>query len=149
MAEKINREDYIKAALSQLEAARKELEVGVYPSTVLDACFAIDNVINAFFMTIGARPAKRHRWTLAIMNAVKYKAPRILKWKTFNETLDLIKDIEAGAHIIRSRYPFTLKGQKFVPKVYYTKELTEKILSKTETIFSQLTKIIQKVEAKK
>jgi HEPN domain-containing protein len=146
MAEKIGVEDYVKAAENKLEAARKEYEVAIYPSAVLDACFALDNAVNAYLMAIGARPAKRHRWTLAITNATKQTNPQLLKGKLFRETLRLIKEVEAGAHIVRSRYPFTLRGEKFVPDEYYTVEITSEIIEKTERIFSGLLKIIDELE---
>jgi HEPN domain-containing protein len=79
MAEKMGVTDYIRAAECKLTAAREECEVGVYPSAVLDACFVTDNLINAFLMAIGTRPAKRHRWTLAIINAVKQRDPKLFK----------------------------------------------------------------------
>jgi len=145
MAEKIGVRDYVKAAENKLEAARKEYEIATYPSAVLDACFALDNAVNAYLMAIGARPAKRHRWTLAITNATKQMNPKLLKGKSFRETLRLIKEIEAGAHIVRSRYPFTLRGEKFVPDEYYTVEITSEVLRKTERIFSELLKIIDEL----
>ena len=145
MAEKIGVRDYVKAAENKLEAARKEYEIATYPSAVLDACFALDNAVNAYLMAIGARPAKRHRWTLAITNATKQRNPQLLKGKLFRETLRLIKEVEAGAHIVRSRYPFTLRGEKFVPDEYYTVEIASEIIGKTERVLSGLLKIIDEL----
>jgi len=145
MAEKIGIRDYVKAAEDKLEAARKEYEISIYPSAILDACFAVDNIVSAYLMAIGVRPAKRHRWTLAITNATKQTSPQLLKGKAFSEILRLIKEVEAGGHIVHSRYPFMFKGEKFVPNEYYTVEIANEVLGKTDRIFSGLLKIIDEL----
>ncbi|MFQ6085854.1 MAG: HEPN domain-containing protein [Candidatus Bathyarchaeia archaeon] len=147
MAEKIGAGDYMEAAKEKLGAARREQDVGLYSGAVLNACLAVDNAVNAFLLAIGARPAKRHRWTLAVMNAAKSRKPELLRAKTFREVLELVKELEAGAHMIRSRYPFTFGGKKLIPEEYYTIEVAGEVLGKAEEILAKITKLIEKWES--
>jgi len=46
-----------------------------------------------------------------------------MKKESFKEALRLIREIEAGAHTFRSRYPFLFKGEKLAPEEFYTAEI--------------------------
>jgi HEPN domain-containing protein len=56
----------------------------------------------------------------------------------------LIRDVEAGAHIVRSRYPFTVGGQKFVPEKYYTSAVADEVVNKARRIVSEVEKVIRR-----
>jgi len=121
---------HIKAAEEYLEAAEKLIDAGEHFAAVLCTATGVERAAMALILSLGARPATRHRHheILRTLQPVIKQENR----KQYQETVEAIAELMG--HLTMVRYKYEVAGEPKTPRQLYDAQTAQQLYDKAQKI---------------
>lgn len=132
---------YFEIAQDQLKDAELVFREERYALCAFLSASCAENATSALLITLGAKPSKKHRNSLAL-NRLASSATHELR-PVLKEMIESMKILEP--HITKARYPIRSGLELLPPSRFYTRKTAENALTQAQRVVTQSSHFLPRV----